>query len=175
LTAVSEATNPSPQSHGPFASLRSALPAAEVIRFLIVGVWNTIFAYALFAGFVAFYVHLLPHKWIVFTADLASITTKPLGITMAFLCYKHFVFHTKGNYLAEWLRCFAVYGVGMIPELIALPLLTKLFLILPFKTIGILFSYVHVAHPAPYLAGIVVAVFTAMYSYFAHKKFSFRQ
>jgi len=151
------------------------LPKGEVIRFLIVGVWNTIFAYALFATFVAMYVHLLPHKYLVFTADFASLTAKPLGITMAFLCYKHFVFRTKGNYLKEWLKCFAVYGVGTLPELIALPLITKLFLVIPLGFIHNIFAIFHVAQPAPYLAGIVVSVFTAMYSYFAHKKFSFKR
>lgn len=151
------------------------LPAGEVIRFLLVGVWNTIFAYALFATFVAMYVHLLPHRWLVFTADFASVTAKPLGITMAFLCYKHFVFRTKGNYLKEWMRCFAVYGVGTLPELVALPLITKFFLSFPLAPVDRFFLLFHVQHAAPYLAGIVVAVFTAMYSYFAHKKFSFKR
>ena len=82
---------------------------------------------------------------------------------MSFLCYKHFVFRTQGNYLREWLRCFAVYGVGMLPELLALPLLTHLFL---------RFALTH--RPAPYLAGAVITVFTATLSYFGHKKFSFR-
>ncbi len=141
----------------------------------MVGVWNTLFSYALFASFVALYVHLLPQKWLVFTPDFASVTAKPLGITMAFLCYKHFVFRTKGNYLREWMRCFAVYGVGTLPELVALPLLTKLFLLIPLGFVSRFFALFHVAHPAPYLAGIVVAIFTAMYSYFAHKKFSFKR
>lgn len=165
-----------PKPHGPFAALRRVMPAGEVIRFLMVGIWNTMFAYVLFAGFVALYVHLLPAKWIVFAASCASLTAKPLGITMAFLCYKHFVFKTEGNYLKEWARCFAVYGVGTIPELVALPLITKFFLLFPIRFVTALFQMMHIEHPAaPYLAGIVVAVFTAMYSYFAHKKFSFKK
>ena len=97
-------------------------------------------------------------------ADFASLSSKPIGITAAFFCYKHFVFRTKGNYLKELIRCFAVYGVSTPAELLILPLVTHLFL-----------------HPtltrafAPFLAGIVNAVLIASYSYFAHKKFSFKR
>ena len=152
-----------PTPHGPFASLRRMLPATEVIRYLVVGVWNTVFGYLLYSGFVFLYGHFLPHHYLPLTVILAAISAKPLGITMAFFCYKHFVFRTHGNYLREWLRCFAVYGVGMLPELIALPIITRLFL-------G--FALTH--HLAPYLAGAVITVFTATLSYFGHKKFSFR-
>jgi len=108
--------------------------------------------------------HLLPHRGKPLIADLASITSKPLAITVAFLCYKHFVFRTKGNYLKEWLKCFAVYGISTPAELIILPLATKAFLLSM------------LTHPyAPFLAGIVNSVVIACYSYFAHKKFSFKR
>ncbi len=152
-----------PPPHGPFAALRRVLPPSEVIRYIVVGVWNTIFGYGLYSSFVFLYGHFLPHRYLPLTVVLASVTAKPISITMAFFCYKHFVFRTHGNYLREWLRCFAVYGVGMLPELIALPILTHLFLN---------FSLTH--RPAPYLAGAVITVFTATFSYFGHKKFSFR-
>ncbi|WP_213805853.1 GtrA family protein [Granulicella sp. dw_53] len=148
---------------GPFASLRRLLPPGEVIRYLLVGVWNTLFAYALYSGFVLLYGHFLPKHYLPLTVVIASVSAKPIGITMSFLCYKHFVFRTHGNYLREWLRCFAVYGVGMLPELIALPILTHLFL---------RFALTH--RPAPYLAGAFITIFTATLSYFGHKKFSFR-
>ena len=155
--------------------MRRMLPPAQVVRFLAVGIWNTGFALILSTILVAFYSHILPHKWMLFTADFASVTSKPIAITMAFLCYKHFVFRTKGNYLREWIRCFAVYGVGTLPELIALPFVTKGFLLFPLGFLNPLFLRLHIQHPAPVLAIIFVAVFTAIYSYFAHKKFSFKQ
>ena len=166
---------PEAAPHGPFAGMRRLLPPAQVIRFLLVGVWNTAFALVLSTLLVALYSRILPHRWILLTADFASITSKPISITMAFLCYKHFVFHTKGNYLKEWLRCFAVYGVGTLPELVALPLVTKFFLLFPLGFLNPLFRRLHILHPAPVLAILVVAVFTAIYSYFAHKKFSFKR
>jgi len=161
---LSEQTPPDPHAHGLFASLRRTLPAGEVIRFLAVGISNTIIALVLYSACVIFYSHLLPTHPKPIIADIASITSKPLAITIAFLCYKHFVFRTQGNYLKEWLRCFAVYGVSTPAELIILPIATHLF------------GYFTLTHrSAPFLAGVVNSVIIAGYSYFAHKKFSFRR
>lgn len=157
-------TTPDPKAHGPFAALRRVLPAGEVIRFLLVGASNTMISLALYSGFVILFSHLLPHRGKPLIADISAITSKPISITVAFLCYKHFVFRTHGNYIKELLRCFAVYGVSTPAELIILPVATHLFLF-PQMT--------HVY--APFLAGIVNAVIIASYSYFAHKKFSFKQ
>jgi putative flippase GtrA len=164
LNTLSPTDLHTPKPHGPFAALRRVLPASEVFRFLMVGGFNTLFSLALYSACVHGYSLLLPSHGKPLIADLASITSKPIAITVAFLGYKHFVFHTKGNYLKEWLRCFAVYGVSTPAELIILPVATKLFL-LP--------SLTHLY--APYLAGIVNALLIAMYSYFAHKKFSFKR
>ena len=164
LSVLDDETAPDPKAHGPFAALRRVLPSGEVIRFLLVGGSNTLVSLGLYSGFVILFGHLLPHHGKPLIADIAQITSKPLAITVAFLCYKHFVFRTKGNYLKEWLKCFAVYGISTPAELIILPLATKAFL-LPTLT-----------HPyAPFLAGIVNSVVIACYSYFAHKKFSFKQ
>lgn len=149
--------------HGPFAALRRAVPTGEVIRFLIVGACNTMFSLAVYWLFVHVYTLALPRHQLWIT-DLASVTSKPIAITASFLAFKHFVFKTQGNYLKEWLKCFAVYGVSTPLELIILPSATKLLQ---------LFALTH--GKAPYLAGIVNAVIIAGYSYFAHKKFSFRR
>jgi putative flippase GtrA len=163
-SVLDDETPPDPKAQGPFASLRRVLPSGEVIRFLLVGGTNTVLSLGLYSGFVILFGHLLPHRGKPLIADIASITSKPLAITVAFLCYKHFVFRTKGNYFKEWVKCFAVYGISTPAELVILPLATKAFLV-PTLT-----------HPyAPFLAGIVNSVVIACYSYFAHKKFSFKR
>jgi putative flippase GtrA len=161
---LSDGAPPDPKAHGPFAAIRRALPAGEVIRFLMVGVSNTLISLALYSAFVILFSHLLPHHSKPLIVDIASICSKPIAITVAFLCYKHFVFRTHGNYLKEWLRCFAVYGVSTPAELIILPVATHLFL-----HITDLRPY------APFLAGVVNSLIIAAYSYFAHKKFSFKR
>jgi putative flippase GtrA len=164
ISLVDDDTPPNPKAHGPFAALRRVLPSGEVIRFLLVGGSNTAISLGLYSGFVILFGHLMPHRGKPLIADIAQITSKPLAITVAFLCYKHFVFRTKGNYLKELLKCFAVYGVSTPAELVILPLATHAFLLSA------------LTHPyAPYLAGGVNAVVIACYSYFAHKKFSFKR
>jgi putative flippase GtrA len=166
LTKLSQTSPQSlePDPHGPFAALRRTFPTGEVIRFLLVGGFNTLFSYALYALAVRFYGGLLPHSSKVLVVDYAQVTSKPVAITVAFLGYKHFVFRTHGNYLKEWLKCVTVYGVSTPIELVILSVATKLFL---------LSTFTHAY--APYLAGIVNSVCIASYSYFAHKKFSFKR
>jgi putative flippase GtrA len=161
---VAEEAPPDSHAQGPFAAMRRVLPAGEVIRFLLVGVFNTVSSLAIYSSFVVVFGRLLPRLGEQLIVDLASIVSKPIGITIAFLCYKHFVFRTHGNYLKEWLRCFAVYGVSTPAELVILPVATGLFL-----HMAVLRVY------APFLAGVVNAVIIATYSYFAHKKFSFKR
>src|ERR1035437_1942379 len=126
-TLLADGAPPEPRARGPFAAIRRALPAGEVIRFLMVGVSNTLFSLGFYSACVVLYSHLLPHYGKPLIADIASITSKPVCITVAFLCYKHFVFRTHGHYLKEWLRCFAVYRVSTPAELIFLPVGTNLF------------------------------------------------
>lgn len=142
--------------------ISSIFPPGEFVRFLLVGVSNTLFGYGCYAAFVAVYKHFLPTHVLYLTVDLASITATPLGVTMSFLTYKFFVFRTKGNYFREWLRCMLVYGAASLPNLILLPLVTRL-----------LMTVHSLRGAAPYLAGAIVMGGVALFTYVAHKKFSF--
>lgn len=155
---------PDPEAQGPFAAIRRVLPGAEVIRFLMVGVSNTAFSLALYSACVIAFSHLLPHRGKPLIADIAFAISTPASITVAFLCYKHFVFRTKGNYFKEWVRCFAVYSVSFPMGLVIIPTATHLF-----EHVSLIHQY------APFLAGLVNSVVIACYSYFAHKKFSFKR
>ena len=157
-------TAPDPRAHGPFAALRRVLPSGAVIRFLMVGGFNTVFSLILYSGLVLLFSRLFPALAKPLVADIAFAISTPVAITVAFLCYKHFVFRTKGNYLKEWLRCFAVYGVSFLAGLAILPTATHLF-----ERVPLTYPY------AAILAGMVNSVITACYSYFAHKKFSFKR
>lgn len=157
-TQTSEVVERDP--HGLFTSLRRIVPKSEVLRYLIVGGWNTFFALALYFAFVHIFSRIMPHH-LPWAAVLSQIVSTPLGITMAFLCYKHFVFRTKGNYVKEWLRCFAVYSVSFPVGLLVIFVSTHVL--------------THFTHYAPQIAGLINSAVTAIYSYFAHKKFSFKK
>ena len=144
--------------------MRRFLPGGEAIRFLIVGVGNTVISLLLLWTFEAFFTRLFPRLNPVWIADLSQICSTPIAITFSFLGFKHFVFKTKGNYIKEWLRCFAVYSVTIPAALIIIALATKLFLLTPLPP-----QYVK------YPAGIMNAGILAIYSYFGHKKFSFKR
>jgi putative flippase GtrA len=156
---------PEPEApHGPFAALRRALPKAEVIHFLLVGGFNTAFSIALAYAFIHPVEYFFPRLPLAAATTIANYVALPINITVAFLGYKWFVFRTHGNYLKEWLKCFAVYGVSLPFPSIVIPLATALFLHLSMAK-----------RPASLLALVVNSGAIACYSYFAHKKFSFKR
>jgi glycosyltransferase involved in cell wall biosynthesis len=140
------------------ARLTSHIPPGQFTRYLIVGVWNTFFGYSLYALFVALLTPRLQFAYIY-----ASAFSNLIAITVAYFGYKFFVFRTKGNYLVEWFRCILVYGSGMLPGLVLLPLL-----------VGGLHYFFHLNRSAPYIAGAILLGTGTIYSFFGHKHFSFR-
>lgn len=140
------------------ARLTNHFPPGQFLRYLLVGAWNTLFGYATYALFTAL---LMPR--VRFGYILASAFSSVINITVAYLGYKFFVFRTQGNYLAEWLRCIAVYGSGMLPGLLLLPLLVE----------GLHYAF-HLQRSGPYIAGALLMGLGVVYSFFGHKHFSFR-
>jgi len=127
-------------------------------RYLLVGGFNTVSGYGLFALFNWFFAGV--SYGYMYASFLASL----IAITVAFLGYKWFVFRTRGNYLAEWLRCVGVYGTTALLGLLGLPILVPIL-------------RVRMAHPerASYLAGAIMTLFTVIFSFFAHRNISFRE
>jgi putative flippase GtrA len=161
---LSDNTPPDPKAHGPFAALRRALPSGEVIRFLMVGGFNTIFSIALAYAFIFPVEFFFPKLHRAAVTTIANYAALPFAITVAFLAYKWFVFRTHGNYFKEWLKVFAVYGVSLPFPVVVIPAATSLFLFL---------------HLNPRLVSLLALIANssaiACYSYFAHKKFSFKR
>ena len=131
----------------------------QVLRYLLVGGFNTCFGYGLFVAF-----NYLFRRLGVYGSEIASLLSNVIAITAAFLGYKWFVFRTHGNYLREWLRCMSVYGSSMLFSLVMLPPLT-LFLRRWFGP----------TQMASNLAAAILFVVTVIASYFGHKHFSFRR
>ena len=134
------------------------MPPGQFARYLMVGVWNTVFGYSLYALFTAMLTPRLRFAYLY-----ASVFSNLIAITVAYLGYKFFVFKTQGNYVVEWFRCILVYGSGILPGLVLLPLL-----------VGGLHYGFHLDRSAPYIAGGLWTGLTVLYSFFGHKHFSFR-
>jgi putative flippase GtrA len=131
----------------------------QVVRYLLVGGFNTCFGYALFVTF-----NYLFRSLGVYGSEIASLLGNVIAITVAFLGYKWFVFRTRGNYLREWLRCLSVYGSSMLFALVMLPPLTLL-----------LRRWYGHSQMASNVAAAILTVVTVAASYFGHKHFSFRR
>ena len=177
------------------ARLVQKFPKRQFVRYVSVGVWNTVFGYCTFAACLFGFSHLLPQRFLYLAVVVASLICTPLNITMAYFCYKIFVFRTKGNYLMEWLRCFAVYGLGMLPGLLILSALTRLLQTWLHTHRAPLVGMLHQAQAAAtghgalvfllghasnskaaagYIAGALVMGFTTVSGFVGHRKFSFK-
>jgi putative flippase GtrA len=173
--------------------LVNLFPAGQFLRYLSVGIFNTIFGYLTFAVVLTLLNALLPAHLLYLTVTLASILSTPLNITVAYFGYKFLVFRTKGNFLGEWLKCFAVYGTGMIPGLIALSALTRFLQSVFHAHSAVLHVFLNAAERhlsgrplaflqhiatgkamAGYIAGAIVIGLSTIYSFVGHKKVTFR-
>jgi putative flippase GtrA len=141
----------------------SLFPPGQLVRYLCVGVFNTLFGYSVFALILYLLNHTFPQRYLYLTVVAASLISTPVSITVAYFGYKLFVFKTRGNHLREWLKAFGVYGVGMLPGLLILSALTRL-----------LQSLLHQKDLAGYLAGALVLGFTTIISFLGHKKITFK-
>lgn len=127
------------------------------MRYILVGGFNTLFGYGVFALLNWLFTGLGSYSY-MYAAVLANL----ISISVAFLGYKWFVFRTKGNYLIEWIRCFGVYGTSALIGLAGLPIL-----------VTILRGHLSEPRRAPYVAAAVLTVITMIFSFFGHKNISF--
>lgn len=162
-------------TNSPAPTLRTRIlahfPPGQFIRYIGVGVFNTGFGYGLFALF-----NFLLHKRRIPASYIyAAILSNLISITVAYLGYKFFVFRTKGNYLREWMKAVAVYGTAAIPGLIVLaPLVRVVTWLLPHQ-LNAFHRTVLGKDAAPYIANALLTGFTVIYSFFGHKKVTFRE
>lgn len=136
------------------------IPPAQLLRYILIGAWNTAFGYTCF---------FLMNRWLAtmmpaYSYIAASLASNLIAITVAFFAYKWLVFQTTGNYWREWLRTLAVYsGTVVISSLALAPL------------VGLIRHLTRYQAEAPYIAGAMVAVFTVISSFLGHRHFSFRK
>ncbi len=173
--------------------LVNLFPGGQFFRYLMVGGFNTLFGYCTFVICLSLLSKAVPPRFLYLTAPLASVVSTPLNITVAYFGYKLFVFRTKGNHLMEWLKCFAVYGTGMVPGLIALGFLTRLLQSLIHThaatlhmqlsaveahlggaPLTLLQSIAHGKSIAGNIAGAIVIAVSTVYSFVGHKKVTFK-
>ena len=142
--------------------LFTGLSRGQIMRYLVVGAWNSLFGYGCFFLILRLFLHLSPTQPAL-TASIALVFATIINITVSFLGYKWFVFRTKGNYLREYRRSLLVYLPSLILNAVAIAPLTALLRLAP-----------HLKTQAPYVAGALLAGFTVILNFFGHKHISFR-
>ena len=122
----------------------------QFIRYLAVGGWNTVFGMAIYAGL---------YYWLGgrFHYLVLAIPANILAITNAYICYKLFVFRTRGNILGEYFRCYIVYGGMMLAGAAGL------------------FVLVEWLRMPPIAANCACTAVLTVVSYLSHKSFSFKK
>lgn len=144
---IHEPTAVPPEPPGPLLRLVSD----RRIAFLLVGGFNTVFAFALFVGFH----RLLGDGW--FRNELALLCTNVVSILVAFVLHRTLVFRVRGHVLLDLVR-FVTVNLGMI---------AANFVLLPL--------FVHVLGLDAVLAQAIITVITVTTSYLGHSLFSFRR
>ena len=145
-----------------FNQLARRAPSGQVVRYLVVGAWNTLFGYGTYALLNFLFAPLLGSQYLA--AMAANVLANVIAISVAFLGYKLWVFRTKGNFLWEYLRCYLVYGTTFCAGLVLLPLL-----------MAALNLFVTPRTAVPYVAGAILTAGTVVVSFFGHKQFTFAQ
>jgi putative flippase GtrA len=85
----------------------------EHVKFVIIGIYNTLFGYVAFAG-----LHLgFPRVNYMFVL----IVSRELSVVSAFIAYRLLVFKVKGGLLGDFGRFWLVYSGALVLNLLALP------------------------------------------------------
>ncbi len=125
-------------------------PYREQILYLLIGGWNTVFGYLVFAGFYWALNGSLP-------VTVILIISWVIAVANAYFCYRYLVFRSRGRMHHEIPRFLLVYAVILAANLLVLPLALRVF---------------------PLNAYVVQAIYTlavVIVSYVGHRVFSFRE
>lgn len=120
----------------------------EKIRFLLVGGYNTVISYALYALFLWISQNDNPQLSLFFSFLVSSLNS--------YLTQKFYVFNTRGNYCKEYLKCLGTWAIGYVLNALLLLFLT---------------DYLEIN---PYGAQLFAAVLITINSYILLKYFAFK-
>jgi putative flippase GtrA len=120
----------------------------EQLLYLVVGAWNTVFGYAVWAVMQYLLGDTLNYLVII-------VLSWPIAVLNAYLGYRYIVFRSKGSVIEELPRFSLVYVGTLIANLALLPIALR---ILPFSI---------------YVDQALFTVAVVICSYLAHKYYSF--
>ncbi len=130
----------------------------QKIRFLLVGGFNTVFAYLVLNLLNVFFTFLFQESFSkVVIANLALILQYILTINVSFITMRYYVFQSHGNWYKEWLKAWSVY---ILLYLINAPVLSLMIGVFGWST---------------WLSQGVYLIFSTIITFLLHKYYSFRK
>lgn len=126
------------------------------MKFVLVGVWNTVFGYALFVCFDFLFTPFFEKRYVAYMS--AAILANILAILNAYIFHKFVTFRSH------------LRGLAIIPEFIRF---LSMNLFSYFLCIVLLPVFVELFHLDPKIAGALLLPITTIISYLGHNNFSF--
>jgi putative flippase GtrA len=145
------------------ARMGKRLADMESVRFLVVGGCNTLFGIGDSLALLKLLLWLWPDQPKTMGTAAMALSSF-INIGFSFLTYKWFVFRSKGNYLKEYLRSLTIY----LPSLAL-----STFLVAPLALL--LKRWTGREQASVYAAMAIILTVTIVFSFFGHKRVTFRQ
>jgi len=128
------------------------------VRFVLVGIWNTIFSYLVFVGLDYMFNLFFSPRYIAYMS--AAVIANILAIINAFIFHKFVTFQTS------------VRGFAIVPEFLRF---SSMYLFSSFVGLVLLPIFVELFNYDPKIAGALLIPITTIISYFGHSRFSFKK
>jgi putative flippase GtrA len=125
-------------------------------RFLLVGIWNTIFGYLAYVGLDYLFTFVFQKRYVAYMT--AAVVSNIIATISAFIFHKHITFKSTVRGKAVIIEFFKFYSMYTVTNILGLVLL-------PF--------FVEVMKIDPKIAGALLIPVVAIISYFGHSRFSF--
>lgn len=133
----------------------------QKLRFLLVGGFNTVFAYSILALIYWLFASINEKSGLGFSqvivANAALFVQYVISINVSFMTMRYYVFHSRENWKKEFIKAWSVY---LFLYLINSPVLSFLILVVGLQ---------------PLVAQALYLVFSTITTFLLHKYYSFRQ
>lgn len=128
------------------------------VRFLLVGIWNTIFGYIVYICLYTLFIRFFAARYVAYMT--AMVLANIVSIINAYIFHKYITFKSPAKQwgiVTEFFRFSTTYLLTFCISIVILPIFVEIFSI------------------APTISGAFTILVCAIFSYFGHSRFSFRR
>lgn len=126
-------------------------------KFILVGIWNTLFGYLIFCGLDTLFEYMFARRYVAYMS--AMVLGQIIAIINAFIFHKYITFRSEAKgkeIIKEFLRFSTTYIFTFCLSLVLLPFLVEVFDI------------------TPKISAAIIILICTVVSYLGHSRFSFK-